>query len=342
MPTFKPKGYKDLDAAQKLIDSAPKDSDFNPYDYIDQSYYKNNARGRMAYQEDLAKLLYMAQINQEERMNEYNSPEEQAKRMREAGLNPDLLGVSGEPAANVAGYQGNPMDGTQSTLQNVGDVVGIISNVTAIVTQLASGISGISTAGINNFATSLSSASSLFDLFDKSSLSDDGGTSDIFLSGLLPNLSHRQMKQIKKARTIYANSTRGITSSNRAKNESFVQRGDFNRMSLDPKFSDSVEEYTKAWQPLIDAMSEFAVKELKGKSARSDYDAEYYSSDKAVSDKSYESNSRDFEKSTQDWFRQFKTPIVEVMKNLDLIKNEEVRNLSKVALASVILKYLPL
>lgn len=342
MATYKPKGYKDLGAAQALIDSAPKDSDFNPYDYIDQSYYKNNARGRMAYQEDLAKLLYMAQINQEERMNEYNSPAEQAKRMREAGLNPDLLGVSGEPAANVAGYNGNPLDGTQTTMQSVGDVVGLISSVTSIVSQLATGVSGISLNNVERLGSSISAASSLFDLFDKSTLSDDGGSHNIFLSGLLPNLSHKQMSAIKKARSIYSSSTRGRTSMNKSLNERFESQGDFNRLSLDPKYSESVDQYTKAWTPLIEAMSDYAVKELKGKSARSDYDAEYYSSDKASSDKSFESSQRDFETSTQEWFKQFKTPIIEVMKNLDLISNPEVRNFSKVALASLILKYLPL
>lgn len=335
------KGYKNYNAAMELMMSVP-DGDFNPYDYIDQSYYKNTARGRMAYQEDLARLLYMAQIAQEDRMNEYNSPEEQVKRMREAGLNPDLQGISNEPASNVAGYQGNPMDGTSTTLQSAGDVFGIISTVTSMVSGLASGITGISLAGVQKLGASISSASSLFDLFDKSVLTDDNNGKDIFIEDLLPSLSHKQRSKISRLRSVYTNSTKGQTSSNSKLSEFLRSRGELHSLELDPKYSDVEDEYIKAWKPLIDAMSEFAVKEYKSKSAKSDYDSSYYSADKAKSDLDYESNQRDFEKDTQKWFRNFKQPFAEVMENLDLIKNEEFRYICKAALATVMLKYLPL
>ena len=327
-----PKGYKKktYQANQDLLSSVPTDEDFNPYDFIDQSHYKNTDRGRMAYQEDLAKLLYMAQINQEDRMNEYNSPTEQAKRMREAGINPDLNGVENHGATNVAGYQGNPMDGTQSTLQNVSDVVGTISSVTGMVSSLMSGMSTISMNGMQKFASAIGAGESLFRLFDNSDSSEG------FLADYLPGLSRSQKKMISDAEVSYRNSERGQYHSRKNMLDKVVTGGELSRYLMDPKYSEDIEEYSKAWQPYIDALSEFAVEELKGKTARSKYDQSFYSSDSGESDRSYQN-------STQQMFKQFKEPLIKVMQNFDKnIKDPTLRANAKAALAAFILKLLPL
>lgn len=58
---------------------------------------------------------YNAQVAQMKQQNEFNSPEAQAARMREAGQNPDLLGTSGvveasKPVQDVNGMQSNVGD----------------------------------------------------------------------------------------------------------------------------------------------------------------------------------------------------------------------------------------
>lgn len=322
------KGFRDIAEAQIDKVSAPTDEEFNPYDYIDSNNYKNNDRGRMQYQEDLARLLYMAQINQENRMNEYNSPTEQAKRMREAGINPDLNGVENLGATNVAGYQGNPMDGTQSNLQNVSDVFGIISSVSSMATSLMTGIPGISLSNVQKLGAKIQNGAALFSLFDNS----DGSE---FLADVLPSLSRSERNQIKRAEGSYLSSTRGEGRFLRNQRQSLEDRGAVNSMSVDPRYSEDAIEYYEAWQPYIDAMSEYAVEDLKGKSARSRYDQSFYGSDSGSQDRSHE-------KSQQDMFRQFKQPLIEVMKNFDKIDDPATRNIYKAALASFILKILPL
>lgn len=313
MPTFKPKGYKDLDAAQKLIDSAPKDSDFNPYDYIDQSYYKNNARGRMAYQEDLAKLLYMAQINQEERMNEYNSPEEQAKRMREAGLNPDLLGVSGEPAANVAGYQGNPMDGTQSTMQNVSDIFGIVSSTINIVSSIASGV-----GSIFNSSSVIDTMNSAVSLFENMPTSLDVPS---FINNSL--LSRRQKRKINALHNSYTNSLHGSTRGYNEQTDNMIAKGTFYKYFNNPLynqgiFDDYQEEqlaFARVWQPLIDAENELLLNELKGKNAIALFNSSRYSKELGETEK-------EFYDTKYKLYQHLRGPINETLANLKKLDNK--------------------
>lgn len=332
-------GYKgsptDIYDYQKMLSEYNESSgEFNPYDIIDQSMYKNTARGKMAYQEDLAKLLYLAQINQENRMNEYNSPTEQVKRMREAGINPDLAGVDNVPATNVAGYQGNPMDGTKTTLESAIDIFGLITSVSSMAMSIVTGFSSVSKDNISKFASALSAGDSLFGLFDKAVLSDDGNN-PVFFGDYLPSLSPSQRRQLKRSYNSYVSSTKGATSVNKALAEQARSRGEFNKESLNPFNSSSEDVIAEVWKPYIDAMAEYAVKELKGKSAKADYDSSYYSSE-------FGKDSQDFEKQQRDLFRQFKQPLIDVMKNIDNISNDSVREALKASLATLVLKFLPL
>lgn len=59
-------------------------------------------------QYNLASAEYQAQLAQLSSEEQYNSPIEQARRQRLAGLNPDLTGVSGEPASEFDNQQQSP------------------------------------------------------------------------------------------------------------------------------------------------------------------------------------------------------------------------------------------
>lgn len=73
-------------------------------------------------QYNLAGAEYNAQLEQLASEEAYNSPLQQAARMREAGLNPDLTGVSGEPASEFDNQQQSP-DVSVGTDVNPLDVV---------------------------------------------------------------------------------------------------------------------------------------------------------------------------------------------------------------------------
>lgn len=92
--------------------------ELNPYNNSPrkQSFWEKVLSGlgfRTNYDKDMEQLSqasaeYQAQIAQLASEDKYNSPLEQANRMRQAGLNPDLTGVTGEPASEFDNQQNSP------------------------------------------------------------------------------------------------------------------------------------------------------------------------------------------------------------------------------------------
>ena len=313
------KGYKNYNAAMELMNSVP-DGDFNPYDYIDQSYYKNTARGRMAYQEDLARLLYMAQIAQEDRMNDYNSPEEQVTRMREAGLNPDLQGISNEPAANVAGYQGNPMDGTKSNLDIVSDSLGLISSVVSIV-------GSIMTSGVSMFdpAKAIGLANSAVQLFENAPTGMD-------IRSFIDEspLSRRTKRKLKGFYDSYGSTSRFDIRSLNDTVSYMKSNSDYHRTALNPLYNpigwigtdEEFMAFSKVMTPIIDAENEFMLKELKSKSNKADYDSRVYNDSTGVRDNLFTKSEQNFKNTQYQLYQYLRGPINETLSKLKKLDNK--------------------
>lgn len=92
--------------------------------------------GKRDYQHDLQAAQYAAELQLMQYQNEYNSYGAQAQRMREAGANPDLLGVSGESAAGMQGVA-NPANINAETPAET--ALGLTSTVLSIFGGLADG-----------------------------------------------------------------------------------------------------------------------------------------------------------------------------------------------------------
>lgn len=92
--------------------------------------------GKRDYQHDLQAAQYAAELQLMQYQNEFNSYGAQAQRMREAGANPDLLGVSGESAAGMQGVA-NPANVNAETPAET--ALGITSTVLSIFGGLADG-----------------------------------------------------------------------------------------------------------------------------------------------------------------------------------------------------------
>ena len=96
-----------------LTDSGYGSSDINPYDlsFIEGNYKDDlwewltskQERSLRAKSADLDAEVYLMNLE-----NEYNSPINQAIRMRQAGLNPDLQGVSQHTAASGSAPSATP------------------------------------------------------------------------------------------------------------------------------------------------------------------------------------------------------------------------------------------
>ena len=312
------------DKYQSALSVTGQDGDFNPYDYISVNDYPNNARGRARYQEDLARLLYVAQIEQENRMNEYNSPSAQAARMRAAGLNPDLQGVENHGATNVAGYQGNPLDGVPTNMDIFNNIIGVVSSVGSIASAFMSGIPEFESKNIQNIGSSISSAGSLWSLFDSvGGLNGEVNTPNM-IADLLPSLPKRYRKRIDRAYERFRESYGGKSSYNKGFAGFLNSQGDFNRAFVNP-FNQKIDDKTwsQIWKPYYDGIVQAAQRFLsEGKAATSQAEMDQLS---------------------VEIFRELKQPLQEVIGNMDKYFNDNTAgSLLKAATAAAILQYLPL
>lgn len=246
----------------------PEDGIFNPYDYISQKNYKMNRRGLASYNEDLARLIYASDLRQQEFQNEYNSPENQARLMREAGLNPDLLGVqSSGTSASGPTAGANPMAGTPTNLQQATNAVGIITNVASLVTSMLNGGLGIS----NAFRQQLSGDMSL--MTQAMSMMYDYGMKGFSAFSMLPNRvrkrlfvpAYRANENIKVGAEAEAN--RLVTSLFNSNFERYSKEFNPYYVGRDTNNDNYIDlnEWSKVWEPLADFASraisgEFEVK----------------------------------------------------------------------------------
>lgn len=312
------------DKYQSALSATGQQGDFNPYDYINVSDYPNNARGRARYQEDLARLLYVAQIEQENRMNEYNSPSAQSARMRAAGINPDIAGVENHGATNVAGYQGNPLDGVPSNMDIFSNIIGVVSSVGSIASAFMSGIPEFESKNIQNIGSSVSAAGSLWSLFDSvGSLTGEESTPNM-IADLIPSLPKRYRKRIQKAYERFQESYGGKTSFNKGFASLLNSQGVSNRAFVNP-FNQQIDAKTwaKIWQPYYNGVVQAAKRFLaEGRSFTSQAEMDQLS---------------------VEVFKELKRPLQEVIGNMDKYFNDNTAgSLLKAATAAAILQYLPL
>lgn len=123
----------------------------DPYEYALEYLGDTSAEGRAKYLHYLEQGKYIQQMQMVAFENWYNSPEQQVKRQRSAGLNPDLLGVENTPSASGAAPDGSGISGlpTQEAIdaqkaaieaqkiQNIATIVSSIANVAGLASNFA-------------------------------------------------------------------------------------------------------------------------------------------------------------------------------------------------------------
>lgn len=154
---------------------------------------------------------YLSNIQAMATENEYNSPQSQVDRMRQAGMNPDLQGTG-----DVAGSAGLPED-TNNVLPNQEDSFSQLGNVVmsgiSLAFGLAKDIGALKSIGLQNQAGELSNASSLEDLATKLVINSTSmnmpttqeeydnmvnSNSEYVLEGYKPYLSKRQFNLLSR------------------------------------------------------------------------------------------------------------------------------------------------
>lgn len=134
-------------AALALIDAGvgsitSRDQIINPYDLIDPSMYTQTRRGKSQYESDLAALTAFQQLQEAAYQEWYDSPEQAAIREREAGINPDFVGLDNagdasavEPSGMVPGAN-LPSNGevASNVVGHLISTVGALSSVASLAT----------------------------------------------------------------------------------------------------------------------------------------------------------------------------------------------------------------
>lgn len=171
-------------------------------------------------QYQMASDEYNAQLSQLASEEKYNSPIEQAARMRQAGLNPDLTGVSGEPASEFDNQQESPDVSTGMDFNPL-DLISTIGNsflsTISGTMSLLMDINSYRQARIATDEKDLDFASKLIDTFQKSDSFMRGQfDSDYPVTSLLSNdsplfHSKQNIQRFNRFRNRAENSLLGLT-----------------------------------------------------------------------------------------------------------------------------------
>lgn len=113
-----------------------RDQIVNPVELLSQMPYGNSVKERKRYAEDLAKLEELQKQQQASYDEWYNSPEQQNIRDRQAGLNPDIVGLSGSETEQTPVGGADPLANVPSNSER-------FSSFAAGIGSLVSGVAGM-------------------------------------------------------------------------------------------------------------------------------------------------------------------------------------------------------
>lgn len=233
-------------------------------------------------QYNLAGAEYNAQLEQLASEEQYNSPLEQAQRMRQAGLNPDLTGVAGEPASTFdnqqerpdvsAGLDLNPLDVVSSIGQ------GFMSTITGTV-ALLNDMNLLRQAKIATDQKDLDFGKSMLQFYkDSASYLEEPDSLDSLSVSQLgekhPTLFHssRMVRRFNKFRRSAQDSLLGLTTQYKSYDEFAKYAESLGRSMSQPFFSGfgalSAKDVADFLKPLSRAQLDLTFAQLKADNAK--------------------------------------------------------------------------
>ena len=114
-----------------------RDQFIDPYALVNPANYRKTRAGQAQYNSDLQQAQLYLEMQQAAYKEWYESPEQQAIRDREAGLNPDLLGLSDNEAGVAPQNPNSPIAGQETNGQVATRVVDSIVGVIGTAATLA-------------------------------------------------------------------------------------------------------------------------------------------------------------------------------------------------------------
>lgn len=322
------------------ITSIPDEGRFNPYDYLNLDTYKQNRRGQALYAQDLAQLQYLAELRQQQYMEDYQDPSADVSRQRDAGLNPDLLGLSGQSAPGGPTTNINPRAGEANNLDQTKSVFSIIGTTADIALSMMSGGVELSSMLKKNFQQDIDSLNSLYSLIDARPgaysytypyrVADYGSS-----MGNLP-FSRSTRKKLEKFHANYFSSDYGYGKRYEARAQTMKRVGDAFSILTNPLYAPlgygnrlelTPEDWIEVWKPLSDYAYRTSMNELKSKNLisqqaleknqyRSDVDYSLQEAKTEVSELDARSATADLTKNNAKMIDELREPMRKVVQNL--------------------------
>lgn len=120
----------------------------DPYEFASEYLSDNSTEGRARYLHMLERGKYIQQMQMAAYENWYNSPEQMAARERDAGLNPNLVGIDGPESASGAASESSGIaqlpTSEQITSQRIANLTSILSSFGSLVSTGLSAFSSMS------------------------------------------------------------------------------------------------------------------------------------------------------------------------------------------------------
>lgn len=275
-----------------MATSLPKatDSIKNPYSDLlarnpDNMFTRGTDNRARLLQTETAASEFYADLALLDFQNEYdrlyNSPSAKAERLREAGINPDLAGLEGDPtlssaSASTQGLAGN-LAKDKSPIEITQAISGLINQAISTYGQLQS----IKSTSLDNDMKSINNMKSIMDLgFDQidrelpylSSVAS-GSTGDLRSKHFIPLTnsvgSNRSRKMSRRLQSIF---------DNYIDSDSFQGKVNDYRMNIARSFGDNTSEFEKVLSTLRGVQSDIISNGLKSEKFKSKSDYDYYSS----------------------------------------------------------------
>lgn len=266
-----------------------RDQIVNPVELLSQMEYGNSAKERKRYEEDLAILEELQKQQQASYDEWYNSPEQQNIRDRAAGLNTDILGLSGSETAQTPVGGADPLANVPSTGEQFTNIASGITSLVSGVASMASlpsafanfkllnsqvhaqelqnlkdfeSLAGgeISSRLSDSISTALDSGDAAFDI--ASWFADEKNFEGIFES-YSPNDNHRYRSSFANVRKRMQQNLGRAYEQGKVTNEN---KSSFAAMAADPRYSSDFLIQVAATKPYMEA-------QLKAEKAIADYQA---------------------------------------------------------------------
>lgn len=275
--------YLDKILAKRETIKSPSEASglMNPYSVVNSDDY--GIFNQREYQHDLQEAQYAAELQMMQYQNEYNSPEAQANRQREAGINPDLAGVSGEQAAGMQGTA-SPANITAET--GLEKALGLTSTIVSVMSGLMDGALGashklaeIDRTTLDNFQRAAGLAKPIGDALGGvygESLAEEPEVQDFALENYLRKIPKRYRGSLRAFAKDYMQTPEFRRNVYAQDTATAKARGENAEISVDPRYNGDFSELQAALKPLKEAEFELAKELLKGEKSKAEKMSSYW------------------------------------------------------------------